>query len=258
VAVYQELMYGQGQRHRPWLGLLVGAAYVAFATAGAAVRAGSAVAASAPHPGVPLISTQYQGVKTDTEAKFATAETVEHNLGPQAPSIGRTAAGAVVSRGTRAGDPPAHSTPSSPQPGSRWYHSRDLQYQLRSVVPLHERNLSENFAAEISPVQAYKLASSSPRNRVSISDRQGPHPKLIPVPRSGRAAERTTPPISSLHTHPTARSARGDPAGTARIADARRLFQIALAFGIAYVLFLALWFWATRDRQRRVGGAAGF
>jgi hypothetical protein len=41
-------------------------------------------------------------------------------------------------------------------------------------------------------------------------------------------------------------------------ADARRLFQLALALAFAYVLFLAAWFWGTRERRSRVGSAARF
>jgi hypothetical protein len=39
-------------------------------------------------------------------------------------------------------------------------------------------------------------------------------------------------------------------------ADARRLFQLALALAFAYILFLAAWFWGTRERRSRVGSAA--
>jgi len=34
------------------------------------------------------------------------------------------------------------------------------------------------------------------------------------------------------------------------------LLQIAVAFAIAYVLFLTVWFWGTRERRTRVGRAA--
>jgi hypothetical protein len=39
-------------------------------------------------------------------------------------------------------------------------------------------------------------------------------------------------------------------------ADGRLLFQLGVAFALAYVLFVAAWFWGTRDRRSRVGGAA--
>jgi hypothetical protein len=39
-------------------------------------------------------------------------------------------------------------------------------------------------------------------------------------------------------------------------ADGRRLFQIAVAFALAYVVFLTVWFWGTRERRSRVGRAA--
>ena len=38
--------------------------------------------------------------------------------------------------------------------------------------------------------------------------------------------------------------------------DARRLFQLAVALAAAYVLFLAAWFWGTRERRSRFGSAA--
>jgi hypothetical protein len=37
--------------------------------------------------------------------------------------------------------------------------------------------------------------------------------------------------------------------------QARILLQLAVAFAAAYVLFLGIWFWGTRDRRSRVGGA---
>jgi hypothetical protein len=38
-------------------------------------------------------------------------------------------------------------------------------------------------------------------------------------------------------------------------AEARFLLQLGVAFAAAYVLFLAVWFWSTRDRRSRVGSA---
>jgi hypothetical protein len=38
-------------------------------------------------------------------------------------------------------------------------------------------------------------------------------------------------------------------------AEARFLLQLAVAFAAAYVLFLAAWFWGTRDRRSRVESA---
>jgi hypothetical protein len=47
------------------------------------------------------------------------------------------------------------------------------------------------------------------------------------------------------------------PAFSGRITPAESTFllQLAAAFGAAYVLFLAAWFWSTRDRRSRVGSA---
>ena len=38
--------------------------------------------------------------------------------------------------------------------------------------------------------------------------------------------------------------------------DARRLLQLAVVLGAAYVLFLVAWFWGTREHRGRVGSAA--
>jgi hypothetical protein len=43
---------------------------------------------------------------------------------------------------------------------------------------------------------------------------------------------------------------------TSSLSDGRRLFQIAVAFALSYVVFLTVWFWATRERRSRVGRAA--
>lgn len=39
-----------------------------------------------------------------------------------------------------------------------------------------------------------------------------------------------------------------------RVADSRRLLQIGLALGIAYLVFLTFWFWGTRGRHRGLRG----
>jgi hypothetical protein len=39
-------------------------------------------------------------------------------------------------------------------------------------------------------------------------------------------------------------------------ADGKLLFRLGVAFALAYALFLAAWFWGTRDRRSRVGDAA--
>jgi hypothetical protein len=44
-------------------------------------------------------------------------------------------------------------------------------------------------------------------------------------------------------------------AGRISSAEARFLLQLAVAFAAAYVLFLAAWFWGTRDRRSRVESA---
>jgi hypothetical protein len=44
-------------------------------------------------------------------------------------------------------------------------------------------------------------------------------------------------------------------AGRISPAEARFLLQLAVAFAAAYLLFLAAWFWGTRDRRSRVESA---
>jgi hypothetical protein len=75
---------------------------------------------------------------------------------------------------------------------------------------------------------------------------------LIEIPAAtARSAVRTcvdnTGQISRASSKTTAPSAPS---------DARRLFQLAVALAAAYVLFLAAWFWGTRERRGRVGSAA--
>lgn len=45
-------------------------------------------------------------------------------------------------------------------------------------------------------------------------------------------------------------------AGPSAPTDARRLLQLAVVLGAAYVLFLVAWFWGTRGHRGRVGSAA--
>jgi hypothetical protein len=44
----------------------------------------------------------------------------------------------------------------------------------------------------------------------------------------------------------------------AQSGDERRLLEIGLALAIVYVVFLVLWFWGTRERERRFEGAPRF
>jgi hypothetical protein len=43
-----------------------------------------------------------------------------------------------------------------------------------------------------------------------------------------------------------------------QVTDARRLLQLALVLALAYVLFLAGWFWKTRARPQSVGRVVRF
>jgi hypothetical protein len=51
-------------------------------------------------------------------------------------------------------------------------------------------------------------------------------------------------------------SARPSPEVAEGLTDTRRLVQIGLVLGMAYVAFLTFWFWGTRGRGRRAGGGS--
>ena len=84
-------------------------------------------------------------------------------------------------------------------------------------------------------------------------------PELLALPPAARIAKRL-----GASLLPTLEAIPG-PAGLqkrnlagGRLADTRRLLQIGLALGLAYLVFLTLWFWGTRGRHRGLRGGARF
>jgi hypothetical protein len=60
--------------------------------------------------------------------------------------------------------------------------------------------------------------------------------------------------VAPLHRIFRTRSVRPGPEVAERLTDTRRLLQIGLVLGMAYVAFLTFWFWGTRGRGRRARG----
>lgn len=86
----------------------------------------------------------------------------------------------------------------------------------------------------------YQLRKSIPRSPHTVSQTISTH--LVPsAPESCRRIAASIAPTSFEASIPS---------------DGRRLFQIAVAFALAYVVFLTVWFWGTRERRSRVGRAA--
>jgi hypothetical protein len=73
--------------------------------------------------------------------------------------------------------------------------------------------------------------------------------KVLPRPKSSDTTN-----VGSLSRILTTPSARPSPEVAKGLTDTRRLVQIGLVLGMAYVAFLTFWFWGTRARGRRAGG----
>ena len=174
-----------------------------------------------------------------------------------------------------------------------------LQYQLRVAISRPASNHFAHAASAISKSTALARHSAGTHTWLSISERTTVHVMPIARLRSASIARRTAPPTTRRPMATVGRSAipkvarsgevnvrlakareviwptqvatrppgakagaKADPGVDARLTDGRLMLQLALAFGVVYVLFLAFWFWGTRDRARdrarRVGGAARF
>ena len=84
-------------------------------------------------------------------------------------------------------------------------------------------------------------------------------PKLLAVPPAARIARRLGASLlPKLEAIPGPRALRERNLAGGRLADTRRLLQIGLALGLAYLVFLTLWFWGTRGRHRGLRGGARF
>jgi hypothetical protein len=86
----------------------------------------------------------------------------------------------------------------------------------------------------------YQLRTSIPGSLQTVSQTISSHP-LPSAPDSCRRIAASIAPTTFETSIPS---------------DGRRLFQIAVAFALAYVVFLTVWFWGTRERRSRVGRAA--
>jgi hypothetical protein len=86
----------------------------------------------------------------------------------------------------------------------------------------------------------YQLRNSIPRSLHTVSQTISSH-RVPSAPESCRRIAASIAPTSFEASFPS---------------DGRRLFQIAVAFALAYVVFLTVWFWGTRERRSRVGRAA--
>ena len=84
-------------------------------------------------------------------------------------------------------------------------------------------------------------------------------PELLAVPPAARIAGRFGASLlPRLEAIPGPGALRERNLAGGRLADTRRLLQIALALGLAYLVFLTLWFWGTRGRRRGLRGGARF
>jgi hypothetical protein len=86
----------------------------------------------------------------------------------------------------------------------------------------------------------YQLSNAVPRSLHTVSPTISTH-QVPSAPASCRTIAASIAPTTFEASIPT---------------DGRRLFQIAVAFALAYVVFLTVWFWGTRERRSRVGRAA--
>ena len=84
-------------------------------------------------------------------------------------------------------------------------------------------------------------------------------PELLAVPPAARIARRLGATLfPRLEAIPGPGALRERNLAGGRLADTRRLLQIGLALGLAYLVFLTLWFWGTRGRHRGLRGGARF
>jgi hypothetical protein len=84
-------------------------------------------------------------------------------------------------------------------------------------------------------------------------------PELLAVPPAARIARRLGASLlPKLEAIPGPRALRERNLAGGHLADTRRLLQIGLALGLAYLVFLTLWFWGTRGRRRGLRGGARF
>jgi len=131
------------------------------------------------------------------------------------------------------------SHPSQSAPGQRlraWYQAVYSRYRLLVPItasdPSAPRTLTRTIAANLSPILSSKLADIQSVIGTSMS-LQTFRSTVIP------ARERPVEP-------------------QAQAVERRRLLELGLALGLAYVTFLVGWFWKTRGRRHSVGRVVRF
>ncbi len=101
-------------------------------------------------------------------------------------------------------------------------------------------------------------AAAAVKRGLSLLARSRP-PALLAVPPTARIARRLGASLlPKLEAIPGPRALRERNLAGGRLADTRRLLQIGVALGLAYLVFLTLWFWGTRGRRRGLRGGARF
>ena len=198
----------------------------ALATSSACLALFAATGASASRAVLaaePLVSPQYQAENADTEAEVGPN-------GPAAdPSGGGVAGAAADTGGAAAGADPVVQGARALRPAGTWYRVRNWQYQFRATIS----SRSEENGAHTSPsdrLASHVGGSSAPLERHTLITLGIPRDIARDNVISGSVSER----------------------------DARRLLQLGLLLGFAYVVFLFCWFWRTRDRPRGAGRVVRF
>jgi hypothetical protein len=144
------------------------------------------------------------------------------------------AAQQLALRGTAVGPSP------DPQPGTGRVKGRAASSPAAAAPPFLPR-------AEAAVTRALSLlAPSRP-------------PELLAVPPAARVARRLGASLlPKLEAIPGPGALRERNLAGGRLPDTRRLLQIGLALGLAYLVFLTFWFWGTRGRHRGLRGRARF
>jgi hypothetical protein len=121
-------------------------------------------------------------------------------------------------------------------------------------------NIRATRPADITPVAA--SPSFLPRARAVVTRAlsrlaQPPElPALAPAARLARGLGASL--LPKLEQIPRPDGVRPRDLAGGRLANTRRLLQIGLALGIAYLVFLTFWFWGTRGRRRGLRGGVRF
>jgi hypothetical protein len=194
---------------------------------------------------------------------------------------------ATAQAGTRAAQPVFHpARVKKSRATAKRYHAHNYQYQLKERVSRSGDTLWRTATARIAVrwtlfVSSYlrsdhvtNLAPTTSRSPLGarlfrtnqIFDQTKPTDPPLISPAIGH--ERT--PASTLRAPATSavtyaqrsvrapRGQKGTSLAAGQLADARRLVQLGLVLGMAYALFLVLWFWRTWDRRHRLGRAVRF